>query len=985
MSVVVKGLDLLAAPVLPTDEPKEYLPLPRRGGIRGTCRHARSALLIGGGDNPVKTCTNCFFEAPDSTRFCPNCGHVLPMPAPKKDDRHGLIGKTIAGKFVVHDCIGQGAMGSIYRAEQVNLGKQVCIKVLHPHLVGDYELSKRFHREAKAASRLHHPNAINIIDFGTSEEGIHYIAMDFLQGRDLAHLLKDEYPLEPLRILYLVDQVCSALDEAHAQGIIHRDLKPENIMVEDRRHQKDFVTVLDFGIAKIIEPEAAAAETFHTRAGIVCGTPEYMSPEQAQGLELDARTDIYSLGIILYQLNTKKLPFTGETPIGVVTKHLTQVPVRPRELNPDIDPAMEELILRLMAKNRNDRPASAMEVRALIDGLRKRLSQPVPAAGPEVMTQPSFGIPNSVGRPLRTEPLATPVRPGQAGAATGKSSGGAASTSVASQKEAVATTAAGAVVASATAAAQPTASQAQRSASVGDVASISIAQDAYSGVKAVSDQPKYRDSSLGGSGQATTKEQDAIGHFQTMQGPKTTGFIDEVTNYPSPRKRVAILLLVMGTLAVLGVGAYVVYDTMFASHSGQMAQRSQTDPAVQPGANQAAVDAAAAEADARIAAEREAAEKARQEADAAEAARLAKEEEERQAEAKAQQQKRVDAAILSVKETKEAYNTFEMKLKLRKEVYILANRPDRVKEIDDLVAVAVSAKGRLDALIGRMQAGPLDESMENESAREKADFETLSAKAAPLFTEVLANPNAAAAQKKIEAVGQRISEQRTTLADLRKRLGDKALEWDKARNKKKATELEELSKQLEAVDAELAALLKQVSADNVDRMGEEIGRIRGKSETLLPRVESALAETVVVTPEVVVKPPVTNQGGKEPVTPKQPVTPKDPGGSQANQNGNQNNNQNTQPPVDNSAEARKLEALGDQEIQQGNYTKGIVYLRESLKLVKSPNVVKKLGQAYNNKGDYKQGADYLRMYLKMMEGKLSPTAVQLIEKQIRSD
>ncbi len=320
----------------------------------------------------MKVCPKCFTETPDETRYCPNCGEGIP--AEDESEKKGLIGSLIAGKFRVLSTVGEGAMGSIYKAEQMTLQKLVCIKVLHPHLSGDRTISKRFHREARAASRIKHPNAINIIDFGTAEDGTHYIAMDFIDGQDLAHLIRGQFPLETERCFHMTDQICSALDDAHAQGVIHRDLKPENIMVEDRRHQKDFVTVLDFGIAKIKDPSGENADTFHTMAGIVCGTPEYMSPEQARGESLDARSDIYSLGIIMYHMFTGKLPFTADTPIGVVTKHLTQEAIRPREIRPEIHPAVEALIMRLMAKDREQRPATCQDVKVEVDLVRKQIA-----------------------------------------------------------------------------------------------------------------------------------------------------------------------------------------------------------------------------------------------------------------------------------------------------------------------------------------------------------------------------------------------------------------------------------------------------------------------------------------------------------------------------------------------------------------------------------------------------------------------------------
>jgi len=320
----------------------------------------------------VKTCPKCFYENGDDSRFCQKCGTNLSSVEGNKGG-DPLVGKLLAGNFAVKRKLAVGGMGSIYEAEQVSLQKAVCIKVLHKHLLRDNTIIKRFHREARAASKLKHPNCINVIDFGQAENGVLYLAMDFVQGKDLAEVLEAEHPLGAERVVHIMSQVAGALDEAHAQGIIHRDLKPENIMVEQRRSQPDFVTVLDFGIAKIKEPGKEDRETFQTMAGVVCGTPEYMSPEQIRGEELDARSDLYSFGVIMWQLFTNRLPFSGSTPIATVTKHLTETAPPPSRFNTEIPGPLEALTQRLMSKNRNERPASALEIKQKLDEIADML------------------------------------------------------------------------------------------------------------------------------------------------------------------------------------------------------------------------------------------------------------------------------------------------------------------------------------------------------------------------------------------------------------------------------------------------------------------------------------------------------------------------------------------------------------------------------------------------------------------------------------
>jgi serine/threonine protein kinase len=283
-----------------------------------------------------------------------------------------MIGKIIGNNFRLLEVVGTGAMGTIFKAEQVSLGKTVVIKLLHRHLLGDPSLSKRFHREARAASLLNHPNTIQIIDFGQMQNGPLYIAMEYVPGRDLAEVLFRDYPIAPLRIVSIVRQIASALDEAHANGVLHRDLKPENIMVGDRRNQHDFVKVLDFGIAKL-QDNAQTAGGFQTVAGVVCGTPEYMSPEQARGETLDGRSDLYALGVLLYQLLTNRLPFEGESPLAVVTQHLSKEPVPPSKFVQGIPQSLENLALSLLVKPREGRPGSALDVVAELDRIQREL------------------------------------------------------------------------------------------------------------------------------------------------------------------------------------------------------------------------------------------------------------------------------------------------------------------------------------------------------------------------------------------------------------------------------------------------------------------------------------------------------------------------------------------------------------------------------------------------------------------------------------
>ncbi len=312
-------------------------------------------------------CPSCGADAQESSRFCPACGATL-VRTPDTDE---YVGKTIAYKYRVEALIGEGGMGKVFRARQLSLDKVVVLKVLRHTLLSDERTVARFQREAKAASRLNHPNSISVLDFGQAEDGALYIAMEYVAGQDLHQILSREWPLNEGRVVRIVSQVLSALSDAHGAGVIHRDLKPENIMVEPRRNEPDFVKVLDFGIAKITDSTDDGPAL--TRAGFVCGTPEYMSPEQARGSQLDHRSDLYAVGVILYQLMTGLLPFESDSAVGFATKHLTEEPPPPTRRRPDarISPAMERLILRALSKNPADRPASAEAFKAELQAVDK--------------------------------------------------------------------------------------------------------------------------------------------------------------------------------------------------------------------------------------------------------------------------------------------------------------------------------------------------------------------------------------------------------------------------------------------------------------------------------------------------------------------------------------------------------------------------------------------------------------------------------------
>ena len=321
-----------------------------------------------------------------------------------------LLGRVVGGKFRVARPLGAGAMGKVYLAEQTNLGRKVAVKVLHANLAGDPSLEKRFAREARAASMLSHPNILQTVDFG-NDDGLLYIAMELLDGRDLRRVIRDEWPFQPERLAHIVGQILSALDEAHAKGVVHRDLKPENVMLIDARGEPDFVKVCDFGIAKVTSERDSEGSAL-TTAGLICGTPEYMSPEQARGDALDGRSDLYAAAVMLYYMVAGELPFRAESALGVVTKHLTEAPVAPSVKRPDknIPPALDAVILRGLEKSRDKRFANALDMKS---ALYEAVGLPPPRSS---TSSPSQRRPDASDLATAATGVATPVPDG--GAAT---------------------------------------------------------------------------------------------------------------------------------------------------------------------------------------------------------------------------------------------------------------------------------------------------------------------------------------------------------------------------------------------------------------------------------------------------------------------------------------------------------------------------------------------------------------------------------------
>ncbi|MFZ4738577.1 MAG: protein kinase domain-containing protein [Bradymonadia bacterium] len=318
----------------------------------------------------MRLCPTCGQEFDASQERCPTDGTALMRVKDAAADRDAaLIGRTLDKRYVIDARLGAGGMGTVYVATQTAVGRKVAIKLLPDSIASDMGAVKRFMQEAKAASTLSHPNVVTIHDFGQTDEGHLFLVMELVEGQTLARVLKNEGALDPERAVRIAVQILNAVEDAHNRGIVHRDLKPENVIISPRSGNPDFAKVLDFGLAKIADDASPGGDGL-TKTGQVFGTPAYMSPEQARGERCDLRTDLYAVGVMLYEMLSGRRPFDGESPISILVKHMHEPPPSFELLSPspNVPQPIIDAVRRALAKTREGRFENAAEMRNALEG-----------------------------------------------------------------------------------------------------------------------------------------------------------------------------------------------------------------------------------------------------------------------------------------------------------------------------------------------------------------------------------------------------------------------------------------------------------------------------------------------------------------------------------------------------------------------------------------------------------------------------------------
>jgi serine/threonine-protein kinase len=348
-------------------------------------------------------CPTCGQDFADEVRVCPEDGSLLQADATVNMNVpvDPLIGRTLDEKYRLDERLGTGGMGTVYRATHLLIDRPVAIKLLNPRYVEDEAAQVRFRREARAAGRIQHTNAVTVTDFGRTSDGFVYIVMELLEGRTLRDVLAHDAPLDTARSVSMMLQIAAAVGAAHEAGVIHRDLKPANIFVVQRKDAPPYIKVLDFGIAKLAADALDDDDTNTlTQVGAMIGTPRYMSPEQCDGAKLTPASDVYSLGIILYEMLTGTTPFNGTSPIAIAIKHSSTPPRSPREFVATIPPALEEVVLHALEKRPEDRPADANAFRSELYTIAERLGLEHAASisAPTLETLRSAGTETPSGR-----------------------------------------------------------------------------------------------------------------------------------------------------------------------------------------------------------------------------------------------------------------------------------------------------------------------------------------------------------------------------------------------------------------------------------------------------------------------------------------------------------------------------------------------------------------------------------------------------------